>query len=104
MKNLDEILKVEGLDGIFIGPMDLATSMGHFCDPDHPEVQATIHIIEAKVNASGKFLASIAGNMDIAKAKFDAGYQLVVAMADGSTLGNAARKNVDTFHSFFPEQ
>lgn len=104
VENLDEMLKVEGLDGIFIGPMDLATSMGHFCDPDHPEVQEAIHTIEAKVNASGKFLASIVGNMDIAKAKFDAGYQLVVAMADGSTLGNAARKNVDTFHSFFPEQ
>ena len=104
VRQIDEFLAVDGLDGIFIGPMDLATSMGHFCDPDHPEVQEAIHTIEAKVNASGKFLASIAGNMDIAKAKFDAGYQLVVAMADGSTLGNAARKNVDTFHSFFPEQ
>jgi 2-dehydro-3-deoxyglucarate aldolase/4-hydroxy-2-oxoheptanedioate aldolase len=37
--NLDEILKVEGLDGIFIGPMDLSTSLGHFANPNHPEVQ-----------------------------------------------------------------
>ena len=30
LENLDEILSVDGLDGIFIGPMDLATSMGYF--------------------------------------------------------------------------
>ena len=31
--NLDEILRVPDLDGIFIGPMDLASSMGHLGDP-----------------------------------------------------------------------
>ena len=29
MNNLDDILAVEGIDGIFIGPMDLAISLGH---------------------------------------------------------------------------
>ena len=35
--NLDEILKVEGVDGIFIGPMDLSTSMGCFGNPSAEE-------------------------------------------------------------------
>jgi len=33
LANLDEILLVDGLDGVFIGPMDLASSMGYFCNP-----------------------------------------------------------------------
>lgn len=102
--NLDELLQVEGLDGIFIGPMDLATSMGHFCDPSHPEVAAAIAQVEAKVTASGKFLASVAGNMDVALKKFEKGYNLVVAMADGGTLGSVTLKNVEAFRSAYPKR
>ena len=90
VKNLDEILQVEGLDGIFIGPMDLATSMGYFCNPSAPEVQEAIHTIEEKVFASGKFLATVAGNFEAAKKLYDRGYSMVVAFADGGTLGRVA--------------
>ncbi|MEG0764985.1 MAG: aldolase/citrate lyase family protein [Pseudoflavonifractor sp.] len=101
--NLDEILKVEGLDGIFIGPMDLATSMGHFCDPSHPDVQKAIATVEEKVLASDKFLASVAGNMEVALQKYKKGYSLVVAMADGGTLGSTAMKNVKEFRAEYPQ-
>lgn len=104
VENIDEILKVEGLDGIFIGPMDLATSMGHFCDPSHPDVQAAIRRVEEAVLVSPKFLASVAGNMEQAKKKFDRGYSLIVAFADGGTLGAAARGNVDTFRAMYPKR
>jgi len=102
--NLRDILKVDGLDGIFIGPMDLATSMGHFCDPSHPDVQAAIRRVEEAVAGSGKFLASVAGGMEQAKAKFERGYDLVIPFADGGTLGAVARKNVETFQSMFPDR
>ena len=45
-------LTVPGLDGIFIGPMDLASSLGHLGDPGHPDVQAVIRKVEGKVLAS----------------------------------------------------
>jgi len=102
--NIDELVKVEGLDGIFIGPMDLATSMGHFCDPSHSEVQAAIKKVEDAVIGSGKFLASVAGGMELAGKKYDKGYSLVVAFADGGTLGAAAMKNVKQFHEMYPER
>lgn len=104
VENLDEILEVEGLDGIFIGPMDLATSMGHFCDPSAPEVQQAIRTIEQKVFASGKFLATVAGSFDKAKALYDKGYSMVVAFADGGTLGRVAREQVDRFHAAYPDR
>lgn len=102
--NIDQLVQVEGLDGIFIGPMDLATSMGHFCDPSHPDVQTVIEKVEKAVIGSDKFLASVAGDMEIAKKKFDRGYGLVVAFADGGSLGSIAMKNVKAFREAYPNR
>jgi 4-hydroxy-2-oxoheptanedioate aldolase len=54
MANLDEILAVEGVDGVFIGPSDLAASMGHIGDAGHPDVAAAIDHALAQIAASGK--------------------------------------------------
>lgn len=102
--NIGALLEVEGLDGIFIGPMDLATSMGHFCDPSHPDVQAAIRRVEEAVIGSGKFLASVSGGMEEAKKKYDRGYGLVIPFADGGTLGAAAMKHVQAFREAYPER
>src|SRR5206468_4781683 len=56
MENLDEILKVEGIDAVNIGPSDLAISMGHPGKPDHPEVQQVIATARRKILDSGKTL------------------------------------------------
>ena len=42
LANLQSICAVDGVDGVFIGPADLAASMGHRGAPGHPEVQAAI--------------------------------------------------------------
>ena len=102
--HIEEILQIEGLDGVFIGPMDLATSMGHFCNPSHQEVQAAIRRVEEAALKSDKFLASVAGGMDAAREKFERGYSLVIPFADGGTLGAAAQRNVELFQSMFPER
>lgn len=92
--NLDAILSVEGLDGIFIGPMDLASSMGHLGDPGHPDARAQIAIIEEKVLASDKFLGTIATTRDKAIACFEKGYQWLVVMQDGASLLQAGSEAV----------
>ena len=104
VEHIEEIVQVEGLDGIFIGPMDLATSMGHFCNPSHPDVQAAIRKVEQTVIGSGKFLATVASGMEDARKKYDRGYGLVVAFADGGVLGSVAMKNVKEFHEAYPNR
>ena len=101
VENLDEIMKVEGVDGIFIGPMDLATSMGYLGQPGHPEVQEVIRAIEEKVVGSGKFLGSVAGSYEDAKAKFERGYQYIVAMSDSADLSRASKTLVEKFNADF---
>ena len=104
VENLDEILKVEGLDGIFIGPMDLATSMGHFGDPTHPDVQSVIREVENKVAGSNKILSTVAGSWEDALAKYGRGYQILLLMSDTLTLGKVARGLVQQFKEAFPER
>ena len=97
VENLDEILEVDGLDGIFIGPVDLASSMGYLGDPGQEEVQEAIRLIEDKVFASEKFLGTLAATWEKANACFERGYQWMVVMQDGATLVRASRQAVSQF-------
>lgn len=102
--NIDEIVRVSGLDGIFIGPMDLATSMGHFCDPKHPEVQEAIKKIETAVKGSDKFLGTVAGDFEAAQALYEKGYSYVVVMSDTTSLAKLAMANVKRFKETYSDR
>jgi len=101
VENLDEILRVPDLDGIFIGPMDLASSMGHLGNPGHPDAQRQIDIIEEKVLASDKFLGTVATTRDKAKDCFAKGYQWLVVMQDGAALLNTGKDKVAEFRDAY---
>ena len=51
--NIDEILKVKGIDSIFIGPYDLSASMGLTGQLGHPDVKAAIQLIKDKCRQAG---------------------------------------------------
>lgn len=91
------------MDGVFIGPMDLASSMGYFGDPSQPKVQAAIRKIECKVLAAGKVLATTTGNWEQAQKLFERGYQMLMLMADGVSLAKLAAQKVAQFREQYPE-
>ena len=101
VENLDEILRVQDLDGVFIGPMDLASSMGHLGNPGHPDAQRQIAIIEEKVLASDKFLGTVATTRDKAKDCFAKGYQWLVVMQDGAALLSTGKDKVAEFRDAY---
>ena len=51
--NIDSIIKVKGLNAIFIGPYDLSASMGLVGQVNHPEVQASINLVKKKCREAG---------------------------------------------------
>jgi 2-keto-3-deoxy-L-rhamnonate aldolase RhmA len=103
VENIDEILTVEGLDGLFIGPMDLSTSMGHMGNPKHPEVQEAIAEVERKVFASDKFLGTITSSWEDAEPLYDKGYQFITLMADATALGALGRQRMKMFNEKFSD-
>ena len=104
VENLDEILAVPGLDGIFIGPMDLASSLGHFGDPGQSVVQAVIRKIEKKVIKAGKFLSSLCSSWEAASAMYGRGYHMLMLMADGIALSETASEKIRRFREAFPDR
>lgn len=54
LDNLDAILDVEGIDGVFIGPADLSASLGYPDNSGHPEVQRIIKESIQRIRAAGK--------------------------------------------------
>lgn len=53
LENIEDIASVEGIDGVFIGPADLAASLGYPGEPSHPEVKAAVIGGIAKLKALG---------------------------------------------------
>ena len=56
LAEVDEIVAVEGIDSIVIGPADLANSMGYLGQLDHPDVVAAFGTVIEKTKAAGKFV------------------------------------------------
>ncbi len=88
LKEIEAVAAVEGVDGIFIGPSDLAAAFGHLGNPKHPDVQAAIKDAGARIRAAGKSAGIPAANADDAEALFDLGFNFT---AVGSNVGILAR-------------
>jgi 4-hydroxy-2-oxoheptanedioate aldolase len=97
LKNLKEICNVDGVDGVFIGPADLAASMGHLGNPGHPEVQAAIEAAMKTIIASGKAAGTLTSDPELAKRYLDLGCTFVAVGVDIVLFANSARKLASTF-------
>jgi 4-hydroxy-2-oxoheptanedioate aldolase len=54
LDNLEAIARTDGVDGVFIGPSDLAAGLGHLGEAGHTEVQSAIRDAIARIRACGK--------------------------------------------------
>ena len=69
LENIDEILKADHIDVFFVAPSDLAQTMGHIGNPDHPEVQTAIEQAINKIVNAGRPPGTLASDHNIAKFK-----------------------------------
>jgi 4-hydroxy-2-oxoheptanedioate aldolase len=60
VETLDTLLKVDGVDGYFVGPRDLSLSMGYADGPNHPEVQQVINNVFTRTHEAGLFTGTVA--------------------------------------------
>ncbi|MFK7859094.1 MAG: HpcH/HpaI aldolase/citrate lyase family protein [Granulosicoccus sp.] len=85
----DEIAAVDGVDCVFIGPFDLAGSLGHLAEPDHKVTRAAIRKVSTATKAAGKLLSTLNTPKFAAKHLFKDGYDLVFSGSDVSMLRGA---------------
>jgi len=89
---IEAIAAVEGVDGIFIGPSDLAADLGHLADPRHPEVQAAIADACSRIRTAGKAAGMLTGDPDEACRYLAAGFTFVAMGSDAGVLASATAK------------
>lgn len=94
---LDALLQVEGVDGVFIGPSDLAASMGHLGKPGHPEVQAAVEGAIRKIAAAGKAAGVFSADPAVAANYQQMGASFLLVGVDALLLRNAAVALADNF-------
>ncbi|MEE2872570.1 MAG: aldolase/citrate lyase family protein [Candidatus Latescibacterota bacterium] len=90
--HIDEILAVDGLSGIFMGPGDLAVSMGRAGQTADPELRETVLTCMAKAKAAGKLTGIFTLPGPLLSAAMQAGCDLVVCGGDVMDLGTAWSK------------
>ncbi len=87
---IEEIAAVDGVDGVFIGPSDLAASMGHIGDPKHAAVQETIAQALEGAKRAGKPAGILTPVEADARRYLDMGYTFI---ALGSDIGLLATQS-----------
>ena len=95
--NLDEILDVEGIDILFIGPYDLSGSLGLLGQVDHPQVHASMKAIIEKATKRGKAVGTFVDNIANARLWRDTGVQYISFSVDVGIFYEACRTIVQGF-------
>lgn len=97
VENVADILAVDGIDAIFLGPADLAASMGRLGAQGHPEVMAAVEHCIAAAKAAGKPVGVNAFAEATAKHYMDAGVDLILVGADVTLLARGSEGLAATY-------
>lgn len=97
VKNLDEILAVEGIDGVFIGPADLSTSMGYKGNSKAAEVKKVIKETIERIKQHGKAVGFLATDVETAEEVISWGANFVAVGVDMLCYTESLHKNLQHF-------
>ena len=99
LTRIEEIAAIDGVDGLFIGPADLAASMGHPGAPGHPDVIAAIKDAIHRITAAGKPAGILATDPVFAQTCIGWGTRFTAVGMDIGLMLQAARALAASFRS-----
>ena len=99
LDNLDEILDVDGIDGVFIGPADLSASLGYPDNAGHPEVQRIIEESIRRIRTAGKAAGFLAVDPAMAQKCLQWGANFVAVGVDTMLYSEALDSRLAMFKS-----
>ena len=91
VNNIDAIVKISGIDCLFIGPYDLSASMGKPGRIEAPDVQSAISSVKECAERAGIPLGIFGSTAESVKPYIEMGYTLIAVGMDTMILGSAAR-------------
>ena len=82
LDNLEEIMTVDGIDVLFLGPYDISQSLGYPGDVRNPIVETALREATAKARAQGRAVGSYAKDVEMGKWLIDLGIQYISINVD----------------------
>ena len=98
LAQLEGIAGTEGVDAVFIGPSDLAASLGHLGNPGHPEVQAAIEDGLSRLKDLGVPAGTLAVTQEDAQHYIRLGFDFVAVGTDLGLLMSSAKVRLNHAH------
>ena len=86
VKNADEIAAVEGVDVLFIGPMDLSNNMGIPAQFEHPDLEKAMDTVLAACHKHGKAPGILAPTLDLVTKWVGKGFTFLVVGSDLASI------------------
>lgn len=100
VQNVDDILAVEGIDAVFIGPSDLSADMGFIGQAGAPEVQKVVNDTLEKIIASDKAAGILTFDMGLVEQQVKMGVDFIAVSMDVPMLTSSAKTLVSKVKSF----
>jgi len=97
LREMEAIAAVDGVDGVFMGPADLAASLGHIGEQEHPEVVAAVESSVRALSAKGKAVGVNAFSESLVRRYLGAGCKFVLVGADVTLLARGSEGLARTF-------
>ena len=97
LDRLEAIASVEGVDGVFIGPADLAASLGHPGEAGHPEVVVAVEDAVRRIVALGTPAGILTPDLGFAQRCIELGTTFTAVGVDASILARTSEKLVASF-------
>lgn len=94
MASIDEIVAVPGLDGVFIGPVDLSAELGVPGETDSPIVQEAVRDLVSRASARGVATSVFADKAESARRWLELGVRMVTFSVDTALTFRAFREAV----------
>ena len=91
VENIDEIVKVEGIDAVLIGPYDLSASLGKMGQLTDPEVVKAIERVTSSCLHAGVALGIFGITVESLRPYIEKGYTLITTSVDTILFANAAK-------------
>ena len=102
LDNLEAIATVDGVDGVFIGPVDLSAAIGYLGSPGHPEVQKVIEATIGRIKACGNVPGILTGDETLARRCIELGCLFTAVGADSGILARGSEALAAKFKAASP--
>lgn len=103
LDSLDEVAAIDGVDVLFVGPMDLSMALGIFGQFDHPKFKEALKATSDAARKAGKTCGILLTNPDQLSGYYELGYRFFTLGADIAFINNGALNTVKQLNKVISE-